>query len=327
MKLLIVDDEKIVLAILSSMIKEWGYEVILAANGDEAWGLLQKIDEPIILLVDWMMAGLDGVDFCKMVKKSKNATKTHVIMLTAKRKMEDLVIGFDAGADDFLSKPVDPRELSSRLSVGRRILKYKHDLEQRNSVLHATTKVMEKIMEELNTVNEKLRVLSMIDELTGVANRRSMEDYLLREWGYAMRNSDPLTLIMVDVDFFKLYNDTYGHQAGDECLRKVASVLDDTITRSGDLVARYGGEEFIVALRNTDTVGGQQVGECLRKRVENLEIPHSASGISSYVTISLGVVTMVPEQGHSYNELIEKADQFMYQAKNSGCNRWVSVKT
>jgi len=326
MKLLIVDDEKIVLTILSSMIEEWGYEIMLAANGEEAWELLQNIHEPIILLVDWMMSGLDGVALCKMVKNSEQATNTHVIMLTAKRKMEDMLAGFGAGADDFLSKPVDPRELSSRLSVGRRLLKYKYDLEQRNLVLQATTKAMENIMIELNMVNEKLRVLSMVDELTNVANRRSMEDYLAREWGYAMRNREPLTLIMVDVDFFKLYNDTYGHQAGDECLRKVANVLHDTVTRSGDLVARYGGEEFIVALRNTSKIGGQQVGECLRQRVEELRIPHSASEIAPYITISLGVVTIVPECGHSYNELIDKADQFMYRAKNSGRNRWVSIE-
>jgi len=325
MKLLVVDDDKIVLDILSSMIKEWGYEVMLAANGEEAWKLLKNIHEPIILLVDWMMAGLDGVAFCKRVKNSEKATNTHVIMLTAKREIEDVVAGFGAGADDFLSKPVDPRELSSRLSVGRRILKYKYDLEQRNSVLQATTKIMENIMKELNVANDKLRILSMVDELTGVPNRRSMEDYLEREWGYAMRNSESLTLIMVDVDFFKLYNDTYGHQAGDECLRKVASVLHDTITRSGDLVARYGGEEFLVALRNTDTLGGRQVGECLRQRVEELKIPHSASEIAPHVTISLGVATIIPERGNTYNELIDKADQVMYQAKNSGRNRWVVV--
>jgi len=198
-------------------------------------------------------------------------------------------------------------------------------LEQRNSVLQATTKVMEKIMKELNVANEKLRVLSMVDELTGVANRRGMEDYLAREWGYAIRNSEPLTLIMADVDFFKLYNDTYGHQAGDECLRKVASVLNDTITRSGDLVARYGGEEFIVVLRNTDILGGRQVGESLRQRVEDLRIVHATSKIAPYVTVSLGIVTKFPQRGHSYNELIDKADQFLYQAKNSGRNRSVSV--
>jgi len=130
---------------------------------------------------------------------------------------------------------------------------------------------------------------------------------------------------MVDADFFKLYNDTYGHQAGDECLRKVASVLNNNITRSGDLVARYGGEEFIVALRNTDTLDGQKVGEYLRQRVEGLGIPHSASEIAPYVTISLGVATMVPETNHCQSALIEKADQALYQAKNSGRNRWVAM--
>lgn len=327
MKLLIVDDEKIVQTILATMIKEWGYEVMIAANGEEAWGILQTIDEPIILLVDWIMFGMDGVALCKKVKNSEKAKNTHVIMLTAKSEMEDLVVGLSAGADDFLSKPVDPRELSSRLSVARRILKYKYDLEQRNLALQATTKVMENILRELNVTNEKLRVLSMLDELTGVPNRRSLDDYLAREWGYAMRRREPLTLLMIDVDFFKLYNDTYGHQTGDDCLQKVAGILNDTTTRSGDLIARYGGEEFVVALRNTDSLGGQEVAECLRQRVEDLRIPHHGSEISPYVTISLGIATMVPEPQYSHKALLEAADQALYQAKDNGRNQWVSLSS
>lgn len=327
MKLLIVDDEKIVQTILATMTEEWGYEVMIATNGEEAWGILQNIDEPIILLVDWIMLGMDGVTLCKKVKNSEKAKNSHVIMLTAKNEMEDLVVGFGAGADDFLSKPVDPRELSSRLSVARRILKYKYDLEQRNLALQATTQVMENILKELHITNEKLRVLSMFDELTGVPNRRSLDDYLMREWGYAMRRKEPLTLLMIDVDFFKLYNDNYGHQTGDDCLQKVAGILNDMTTRSGDLVARYGGEEFVVALRNTDNFGGQAVAECLRQRVEDLRIPHCASEISSYVTISLGIATMVPELEYSQKALIEAADKALYQAKYSGRNRWVALSS
>lgn len=323
MKVLIVDDEKMVLNILATLIKEWDYEVILASNGEEAWKLLQEIDEPLILLVDWIMSGMDGLELCKKIKKSEKATNTHVIMLTAKSDIEDLVSGFDAGADDFLTKPVDPRELSSRLSVGRRILKYQYDLEHRNCVLQATTKIMENIMKELNSANEKLRVLSMVDELTGVPNRRCLEDYLAREWGYGLRNKDPLTVIMIDVDFFKLYNDTYGHQMGDQCLRKVAGILNHTVARSGDLVARYGGEEFVVALRNTSNVGAKKVAECLRQRVEDMRIQHTASTIGPYVTISLGIATLIPELMSSHKELIEKADRALYQAKNNGRNQWV----
>lgn len=325
MKLLIVDDETIVQTILSSMVTGWDYEVILAANGEEAWNLLQTIHEPVILLVDWIMSGMDGIELCKKIKQNETTGNTHIIMLTIKSEIEDMVVGFAAGADDFLSKPVDPRELSSRLSVGRRILKYQYELEQRNSVLQATTKAMEKIMEQLNVANEKLRILSMLDEVTGIPNRRSLEDYLAREWGYAMRQGEPLTVIMIDTDLFKLYNDTYGHQAGDECLRKIAEVLDENLKRSGDFVARYGGEEFVVVLRNTDTFGGQKIAECLRCKVEDLRIVHSASTSSPYVTISLGVATMEPKINHCHSALIEEADKAMYQAKNSGRNRWVAV--
>ena len=309
------------------MIKEWGYEVMLATNGEDAWELLQSIDEPIILLVDWIMFGMDGITLCKKVKNSEKSTNTHVIMLTAKSEMDDLVVGFAAGADDFLSKPVDPRELSSRLSVAQRILQYKYDLEQRNLLLQKAAKDVENVLQELNATNEKLRVLSMVDELTGVPNRRSLDAYLTREWGYAMRHHEPLTLLLIDVDFFKLYNDTYGHQAGDDCLHKVAGILNDTTTRSGDLVARYGGEEFVVVLRNTDSLGGQTVAECLRQGVEDLKIIQYGSEISPYVTISLGIATVIPEPDCSPRDLIEMADKALYQAKNNGRNQWISLSS
>ena len=323
MKLLIVDDERIIRTIFSSMVQEWDYEVMLAADGEQAWELIESVDEPLIVLLDWIMPGIDGVEMCKRIKQSKNASRTHVIMLTVKSGMEDMVAGFEAGADDFLVKPVDHRELGSRLSVGKRILQYQYDLEQRNLELMATKKVMEKIMGELQQANEKLKALSTQDGLTGLSNRRNFEEYLEREWQYAQRQREPLTLIMLDVDFFKLYNDTYGHWLGDECLKLVAKVLTDSVKRSGDLVARYGGEEFAVVARNTDSYGSQLLAEKIRLGAVSLEVPHELSKVAPYVTVSLGVATMVPEPNTSYRSLIETADKALYQAKYEGRNRWV----
>lgn len=326
MKVLIIDDDKNVRILLSEMVKHWGYEVILAADGESAWKILQIIDEPIIVLLDWIMPGIDGVELCKRIKQSEKTSHTYVIMLTGlKNDMDNIVIGFNAGADDFLTKPIEPRELSCRLSVGRRILVYQYDLEQRNATLQETTKVMENIMRELQIVNGKLKELSMEDELTGIANRRCLENYLAKEWWHALREKEALTFIMIDVDFFKLYNDTYGHPAGDECLRKVAMVLDDSVQRSTDIKSRYGGEEFAIVLRNTDCQGAQKIAEKIRLTVESLAVPHKASPISPYVTISLGVSTMIPEPNSSYEALIKEADDALYQAKREGRNRWIMV--
>ena len=325
MKVLIVDDEKTIRLILSAQIQEWGHEVLLANDGETAWQIFQAVTEPIILLVDWIMPGIDGIDLCNKIRRSENANLTHIIIMTGKRnEIEDLVIGFDAGADDFIIKPVNPRELKCRISVGQRILAYRYELEQRNVLLQETTKIIERVMKELNTTNEKLRAISMMDDLTGIGNRRNLESFLAKEWRYALRKIEPLTLIMIDVDFFKLYNDTYGHQAGDECLKKLADAFALVAKRSVDLTARYGGEEFAVVLRNTDSKGGQIVAESIRLAVESLTIPHSASMISPYVTVSLGIATITPTVDLNYTRLINQADSALYQAKAGGRNRWVA---
>lgn len=326
MKVLIIDDEKSIRTILSEMVQHWGYEVVLAADGESAWKIFQVINEPIIVLLDWVMPGIDGVELCRRLKQSEKTAHTYVIILTAKRSdVEDVVIGFDAGSDDFLTKPIDPRELSCRLSVGRRILTYQHDLEQRNATLQETTRVMENVMRELQIVNGKLKELSLEDELTGIPNRRSLENYLAKEWWHALREKEALTFIMVDVDFFKYYNDTYGHPAGDECLKKVATILAENVKRSSDITTRYGGEEFAIVLHATDSAGGQKVAEKLRLVVESLAIPNKASKVSPYVTISLGIATIIPDINSSYETLKKEADDALYQAKREGRNRWVAI--
>jgi diguanylate cyclase (GGDEF)-like protein len=323
MKLLIVDDDKFIRTILAAMVQHWGYDVQVAAGAAQAWDILLSIDEPLIVLMDWVMPDMDGIELCKKIKQAKHEGDTYIIMLTAKDGIEDMVAGFVAGADDFLSKPVDERELGSRLSVGSRILRYQHALMQRNAELQGTKQVMETIMKDLQAANAKLRALSLIDGLTGLANRRSLEEFLDKEWRFALREKLPLTVIMLDADWFKLYNDTYGHQAGDICLQRLANVLAESVKRSGDLAARYGGEEFVVVLRKTDVSGGQALAEKVRLAVEGLGIRHSASKTSPFVTISLGISTMTPRPGETYRQLIDVADRALYQAKKEGRNRWV----
>lgn len=168
---------------------------------------------------------------------------------------------------------------------------------------------------------EKLHLLISLDGLTGIANRRYFDEYLEREWKRAIRCGKPLSLIMCDIDYFKAYNDTYGHLNGDECLKKVALALSDTIKRPGDLVARYGGEEFAVVLPETDQHGAVIIAEILRTDVESLKIEHVNSSNSKYVTISLGVAAAIPSMDSSFTELIIAADKALYQAKKEGRNR------
>jgi diguanylate cyclase (GGDEF)-like protein len=163
----------------------------------------------------------------------------------------------------------------------------------------------------------------MMDGLTQVANRRRFDEYLIQEWKRAPREQQPLTLILCDVDYFKQYNDTYGHLAGDECLIKVAQALDKTVRRPGDLVARYGGEEFAIILPQTSVTGAVQVADLIIQTLESLEIPHQTSLISSNLTISMGIASLIPSLDSSFQVLIEVTDKALYQAKTEGRNRYI----
>jgi diguanylate cyclase (GGDEF)-like protein/PAS domain S-box-containing protein len=173
---------------------------------------------------------------------------------------------------------------------------------------------------------EKLKALSTLDGLTGIVNRRFFEEYFAREWTRSVRTGKPLSLIMCDIDYFKFYNDTYGHLKGDECLRQVAEALKNAVNRPGDLVARFGGEEFIVLLPETELEGALKVAEVLRDKIESLKIKHQKSLVSNYLTISLGVATAIPSREDAAMELISSADAALYQAKNEGRNRVAFVE-
>jgi diguanylate cyclase (GGDEF)-like protein len=178
--------------------------------------------------------------------------------------------------------------------------------------------------EQLEVANEKLNQLATLDGLTNIANRRRFTNFLEQEWLRAQREQTPISLLLMDVDYFKLYNDTYGHQGGDDCLKQVAGVLRNTIKRSSDLAARYGGEEFVIILGRTETEGALSVGETIRMQIEALQIPHSSSKVNSVVTISLGVATLIPSPGVTADDLIATADQALYRAKEQGRNRCVA---
>ena len=194
---------------------------------------------------------------------------------------------------------------------------YQANLELEGVNIHLEQKVLQR--------TKQLEILSNLDGLTGIANRRKMDEYLTHAWNLSFRNKQPLSLIILDIDSFKNYNDTYGHPAGDECLKKIASTISGSLKRSTDFTARYGGEEFVIILSNTDQAEALAVSECIRREIEALQIPHASSPVSAVVTVSLGVSTFLNSKNGSLPGFIQSADEALYVAKRSGKNCSFSV--
>jgi diguanylate cyclase (GGDEF)-like protein len=291
MKILIAEDQPTAALLLRRLLERMGNEVCVASNGSEAWNVLQTA--PVSLVItDWMMPGMDGLELCQQIRKWTRDSYTYVILLTARDCHHDRLIGLRAGADDFLTKPPDPEELEVRLEIAKRILE---------------------VHETLRRQNEQLAKLSTTDELTGVKNRRLFRDDFEMHAALAARQHLSLSVVMLDVDHFKSFNDTFGHPAGDEVLRSVARTLREGV-RLQDVVARYGGEEFVLLLPACDAAAACEAAERVRARIEQL------SGMPRLVTASLGVATADPGTCDP-ETLIQQADQALYHAKRSGRNR------
>jgi diguanylate cyclase (GGDEF)-like protein len=315
MKLLIVDDSESILAYLEKLATTLGLEPIPANSGSTALSLYRE-HKPDFILLDVEMPGMSGLDVAREIRdgesKSGSAEWTPIIFLTGLASDQQLASGIEAGGDDYLVKPVNPVVLSSKIQAMRRIQGLRQNL------LTVTN--------QLEAANRKLQGLAATDGLTGLSNRRHLDEHLETEWRRAAREGQELSFMMVDVDFFKKYNDAYGHLQGDECLRRVASSLKESVRRPGDIVARYGGEEFAILLPNTPASGGGHVALLAQKRVAAMQIEHKASEASQYVTVSIGVATLTPKTlGESLETLTEQADQALYQAKRLGRNRVFSA--
>jgi diguanylate cyclase (GGDEF)-like protein len=295
-KLLIVDDEPENIRMLNETLRS-DYLLSSAINGREALKVAALI-RPDLVLLDIRMPEMDGYEVCQAMQADPRLCEIPIIFVTALSGEEDESIGLALGAVDYIIKPFRPAIIRQRVSI------------------HL----------ELKRQRDQLNRQSRADGLTGIPNRRAFDERLDLEWRRATRSRERLSLLMIDIDRFKEFNDTYGHLAGDDCLRRVAHILDETLSRAGDFVARYGGEEFVCILPGTDEPGLPAISEKVRATVESLRIPHEASGVTPSVTISIGAASCTPTQEASPEILIGMADEQLYRAKSQGRNR-VSVAT
>jgi diguanylate cyclase (GGDEF)-like protein len=296
-KILIAEDDAISRRLLDTILKKWGYEVVIACDGSQAWNELQKEESPHLAILDWMMPEMDGVEVCGKVRERTGTPYVYILLLSAKSQREDLVKGMESGADDYITKPFDANELKVRLRAGRRIL----DLQT-----------------QLISAQEALRDQAARDPLTGIWNRNALFDIFRRELARATREGIPLSIVMLDIDHFKTLNDTHGHMAGDAVLRGFTGRIMSSL-RPYDAVGRYGGEEFLIVLPGCTMDSGMRHAERLRSLITGDSFDTSEGRHS--VTCSLGVASTSTTGPHDPDSLIRAADAAMYRAKRNGRNR------
>ena len=310
LKILVVEDSKVTVKVLTGYLAGMGVEnPLVAETGTQALRIFRR-EHPDIVLLDARLPDIDGFEVASKIRKAEQGEEwTAIIFLTAMNSDEDLARGIAAGGDDYLVKPVSETVFQAKVRAMQRLVGM-----QRNLV---------EVTHKLDAANAELQRLSTTDALTGIANRRALDDFLSREWRRCQRMEKPLSLVMLDIDYFKLFNDKYGHQAGDDCLKQVAAQIARAAPRASDLAARYGGEEFMLVLGETDLDGALWMAERVRQMIGDLKVVHYATD-SKFVAVSCGVVTVLPDDQHSIETLIESADAALYQAKRGGRDRVVA---
>jgi len=294
---LVAEDDPISRSVLQAWLRKWGFEVTIAEDGLQAWNAIQQKDAPKLIILDWMMPGIDGIELCRRIRGQSSAVYPYVLLLTAKDAKQDLIHGLTAGADDYLTKPCNINELRTRLNVGIRILRLQGALLRKE---------------------EELRFEASHDRLTSLWNRGAILDFMDREVARAKRSEGSIGVLMVDIDHFKSVNDSFGHLAGDAVLKQVAQRLPMAV-RSYDWVGRYGGEEFLVIISNCSPDTVAICAERLRAGVA--AEPMHFDGKDLPVTVSVGAAMATSAYEPAFADLLQVADDSLYRAKANGRNR------
>lgn len=290
--ILIVDDEPINIKALQLVLGE-EHNLVFATTGEMALQMAVEEPQPDLILMDIVMPGLNGFEVCRLLKNDDRTRNIPVVFLTARWETSEEAKGLELGAVDYIRKPFSPPIIKARI---------------RNHL-------------ELKKTRDLLENLSTLDGLTNIPNRRRFDEILVHEWNRAVRKKAPISLLFIDIDHFKNYNDHYGHLAGDDCLKAVARVLQSSLGRAADFLARFGGEEFIILLPDTKENGCRHLAEAIRSAVEKLDIEHRDSPVADHLTVSIGAVTCIDVTRCDRELLLEHADRLLYQAKHEGRNR------
>ncbi len=296
MRILVVDDDPLTLEVLSARLEGWGHQVVTSQDSEAAWARLEGGASPHMAILDWMLPVMSGLDLCRKVRE-RSGPYMYILLLTGRTGREDVLEGFEAGADDYLTKPIDWGELEARLRAGERIVN---------------------LQNELIDAREALRTQAMQDPMTKVLNHGAIMEALDREVDRAHRENHPLALILCDLDRFKRVNDRYGHVVGDKVLREVTRRLRNCL-RSYDALGRYGGEEFLMVLPNIDHDNAAKLAERIRVAVSTE--PFRVDSLEIQVSLSQGLITWTVPTGIPAERLIQAADRALYAAKDAGRNR------
>ncbi|MFW5443832.1 MAG: diguanylate cyclase [Methylococcaceae bacterium] len=305
MKILVVDDSLVDRMIVRRYLLSMGHEIVLAEDGREAISLFKQ-QEPDLVLLDVRMPEMDGYHLVQVLRELEQGWRP-ILFLSNSIDSESFVKGICAGADDFLHKPIDKLILKAKIFAMERIVA------MRRQLLIETR--------ELAKETEKATLMANQDGLTGIPNRRFLDQVLDREFRRHVRSLNTFSIILIDIDFFKSFNDHFGHLAGDDALRLCAQKMSELVCRAGDVVARFGGEEFCVVLPNTEPEGAKNMAETLRKAIETLNIVRDDLGGQQFLTISLGVFSFKAQEKYTLDDLVSKADDALYQAKQAGRNQ------
>jgi len=297
MKILIADDDPVFRDLLEIILVKWGYDVVVAVNGYDALRILKSDNPPRLAILDWMMPDMEGVEVCRKVREKIIEPYTYIILLTSQQRDEDLVIGMEAGADDYITKPFKHNELRLRLRAGRRIIE---------------------LQNELIAARDSFRTKASHDSLTGLWNHEEILHILAQELSRAEREENCVGLIMADIDFFKKINDTYGHLAGDAVLRSTSGKMS-SLMRPYDSIGRYGGDEFLIILPDCCSEYAAAFAERLRQSMGSAAFDTPEGMIP--VTVSLGVAASNQERKKDADFLVKAADEALYRAKENGRNR------